>query len=219
MGWFFDVGQEAKGVIALGQIATGVVAIGQVATGVIAIGQGARGFIAIGQGAIGIVAVGMGAVGVLHGTAMAGIGGRGLGFILPVAPYWPVKYRRPETVDPHRLESGRVDEGWLAVELGDDEHGPILYGDSGNLRVRFDRKTFRAARDYLPEAGSQLFAHVRRRSDGLVCDRLSYVPRRSHRKKSYWVGTATQLAALTGVCGAFWLIAGRPVIMAILSGF
>jgi hypothetical protein len=219
MGWFFDIGQEAKGVIAVGQIATGVVAIGQLATGVIAIGQAARGFIAIGQGAIGIIAVGMGSVGVLHGTAMMGIGGRGLGLVIPVAPYWPVKFKRPDTGRWRDLESGRVDEGWLPVELLDDDHGPTLYGDSGNLRVRFDRRTLRAARDYVPDKGSQLYAHLRQRADGLVCDRLSYVPVRAHRKTSYWMGTASQLATLTGVCLAFWLVAGRPVIDAILSGF
>ena len=217
MGWIIDVGQEARGIIAIGQMATGVVALGQMATGVIAIGQVARGFVAIGQGSIGLVAVGMGAVGVFHSTAMMGVGGRGLGLVMPVSPYWPKKFVQPETTSWSRLKAGKTDEGWLRVELDRDEHGPLLRHDGKDLPVRFDRRMLGAARRYSPSRGDKLFAKVGRHRDGLVCSDLSFVPRRAHWKKSYWVGTATQLAMLVGVCGAFWFLAGRPVVDTIVG--
>lgn len=71
---WFDVGQEAHGVIAIGQLATGVFALGQFATGVVAIGQLARGVVAIGQLAVGVVAVGQMGVGILYGSGMLGFG-------------------------------------------------------------------------------------------------------------------------------------------------
>jgi len=217
MSWIIDVGQEARGVIAIGQIATGVVAVGQMATGVIAIGQVARGFVAIGQGSIGLVAVGMGSVGVFHGTAMLGVGGRGLGLVMPVAPYWPKKFVRPDTTSWKRLKEGTVEEGWLRVELEADDHGPLLCHDGKALPVRFDRRMLGAAKRYLPSKGNKLFAKIGRQGKGLVCTDLSFVPRRAHWKKSYWVGTATQLGMLAGVCAAFWLLAGRPVIDTIVG--
>ncbi len=218
MGWIIDVGQEARGVIAIGQMATGVVALGQMATGVIAIGQVARGFIAIGQGGIGLIAVGMGAVGVFHGTAMMGIGGRGLGLVVPVSPYWPKKFVKPSETSWRRLKAGDVEEGWLRVDkIGTDEWGPVLKRDRKALPVRFDRRMLGAAKRYQPSRGDKLFAKVQRQGKGLVCTDLSVVPRRAHWKKSYWVGTATQLGMLVGVCAGFWLVAGRPVIDAILG--
>lgn len=217
MSWIIDVGQEARGVIAIGQMATGVVALGQMATGVIAIGQVARGFVAIGQGSIGLVAVGMGAVGVFHGTAMMGIGGRGLGLVMPVAPYWPKKFVSPSTTPWRRVEDGSVEDGWLEVGLDDDEHGPVLLRDGEALPVRFTRQMLGAAKRYVPSKGDRLFAKVARQGKSLVCTDLSVVPRRAHWKKSYWVGTATQLATLAVVCAGFWFVAGRPVIDAILG--
>lgn len=217
MSWIIDVGQEARGVIAIGQMATGVVALGQMATGVIAIGQVARGFVAIGQGSIGLVAVGMGAVGVFHGTAMMGIGGRGLGLVMPVAPYWPKKFVSPSTTPWRRLKDGSAEDGWLQVELDDDEHGPVLLREGEALPVRFTRRMLGAAKRYTPSRGDKLFARVARQGKALVCTELSFVPRRAHWKKSYWVGTATQLATLAAVCAGFWLVAGRPVIDAILG--
>lgn len=215
MGWLIDVGQEAKGVIAFGQIATGVIAVGQMATGVIAIGQVARGFIAIGQGSVGLVAVGMGAVGVFHGTAMMGVGGRGLGLVLPLSPYWPKKYERPTTVSFRELESGDRDEGWVSIHLTSDEEGPVLMRNGRVLSARFNRQAHYAASHYSPDNPDQLYARIERHAEGLICTKLLVVPKRSHRRKRYWMASLTQLGGLIGMCAAFWIIAGRPVIAAL----
>lgn len=73
---WFDVGEQAVGVIALGQFATGVLAIGQVATGVVAVGQLARGVFVLGQLGYGAAVVAqLGAsVGIVGG--MLGVGAR-----------------------------------------------------------------------------------------------------------------------------------------------
>lgn len=82
MRWF-DVGQEATGVIAVGQLATGVIAIGQMATGVVAVGQLARGVFVVGQLSLGVAAVGQVGFGVGWVGGLVGIGGRaGFGFVL-----------------------------------------------------------------------------------------------------------------------------------------
>jgi len=215
MGWLIDVGQEAKGVIALGQIATGVVAIGQMATGVIAVGQVARGFIAVGQGSVGLIAVGMGAIGVFHGTAMMGVGGRGLGLVLPLSPYWPKKYQRPDTVRFRDLESGAADGGWVPIHLTSDDDGPQLRRNGRALPARFTRRAHYAATHYVPDDPDQLYARIERHAEGLICTQLLVVPKRAHCRKRYWMGSATQFAGLIALCAAFWLIAGRPVIAAI----
>lgn len=81
MRWF-DVGQEAEGVIAIGQQATGVIAIGQLALGVVAIGQLARGVIVIGQLGIGVVTVGQLPLGVVWSAGMVGVGGTSPGWLV-----------------------------------------------------------------------------------------------------------------------------------------
>jgi len=215
MGWFIDIQQEAKGVIAIGQIATGVVAIGQMATGVIAIGQVARGFIAVGQGSVGLIAVGMGAIGVFHGTAMMGVGGRGLGLVLPLSPYWPKKFQRPQTVSFRELEAGSRDEGWVPIHLTSDADGPVLMRKGRALPVRFTRRAHYAAIHFDDGDVDQLYARIERHAEGLICTKLMVVPKRAHRRKRYWMGSLTQFGGLIGMCAAFWIIAGRPVIAAI----
>ncbi len=96
---WFDVGQEAVGVIAIGQIATGVIAIGQAATGFVAVGQLARGVLVVGQLANGIVTIGQLAVGVAKVGGMFGIGAdKWFGWVLPLAPArshaWPEPQQR-----------------------------------------------------------------------------------------------------------------------------
>lgn len=82
---WFDVGEEAQGVIAIGARATGVIAIGQLATGVIAIGQVARGVFCVGQLAAGMVVLGQLSFGVTFNAAMLGVGGTSPGwFVLPL---------------------------------------------------------------------------------------------------------------------------------------
>ncbi len=94
-----------------------MIALGQSALGVIAIGQLARGVVAIGQVAVGVIAVGQGAVGVVHAVAMLGVGGRGLGGVLRVAP----KHRAfsvPTPAPPVPLASLEPgSSGWVRARL------------------------------------------------------------------------------------------------------
>jgi len=82
---WFDVGEDARGVVAIGAQATGVIAIGQVATGFVAIGQLARGVIVVGQLAAGVVTIGQLSFGVGWNAGMLGVGGTSPGWlVLPV---------------------------------------------------------------------------------------------------------------------------------------
>jgi hypothetical protein len=84
---WFDVGQEAVGVVAIGQVATGVIAIGQGATGFIAIGQLARGVFVVGQLGYGVVVIGQLAVGLALAGGMVGMGARKwFGWMLALLP-------------------------------------------------------------------------------------------------------------------------------------
>src|SRR5687768_16940479 len=106
MGQLIDVGQHATGFIAIGQEATGFFALGQIATGVIAIGQVARGFFVIGQVGFGITSIGMGSAGLVYSVGMLGVGGRGLGLIIPLVPRLKDPRQLPATVSFEELASG-----------------------------------------------------------------------------------------------------------------
>ena len=204
-------GGEAEGVIAFGEIATGVIAVGQVATGVIAIGQVARGFIAIGQGAIGVFAVGMGSVGVIGSVGMIGVGGRGFGLIFPLVPSLGPTLKKPE------LKSGRAvmgggSPGWVAARLSPGgDRGPELEG----LDVRFD-VGLRTAIDARTAPGD-VWARLVPRDGGWVCDELVDVPGSRLTSPGWWATWAMQLAALAVVCVIFWMVAGIPVVHALVD--
>jgi hypothetical protein len=169
-----SVGQEARGVIAIGQVATGVFALGQMATGVIAIGQVARGFVAIGQGAVGVVAVGMGSVGLIYSVGMIGVGGRGLGLIVPLVPSFGPRLAVPPTVPAQRLLARAEGAGHVRATLGRDATGPVLRADGRSLDVRFDAR-LRHAIEASP-GDRPVYAHLRRSGEGWVCDELIDVP-------------------------------------------
>lgn len=73
---WFDVGEQAVGVIAIGQFATGFLAFGQVATGVVAVGQLARGVVVVGQLAYGAAVVAQLGVSLGIVGGMIGLGAR-----------------------------------------------------------------------------------------------------------------------------------------------
>lgn len=98
MRWF-DVGVEAKGVIAIGQHATGVIAIGQVALGVVAVGQLARGVVVVGQLGAGLVTIGQLSLGVAWNAGMVGVGGTSPGWlVLRLLPRWRTVDDSPHVV-------------------------------------------------------------------------------------------------------------------------
>lgn len=214
---WFDIGQEAQGVVAIGQVATGVIAIGQVATGVIAIGQVARGGIAIGMGAIGLVTVGMGAVGVFHCTAMMGLGGSGLGLVIPLVPRWPKKSKYPPQISWQTLQSGGADAGWIRVGVEPTADGLELRAGSETIPARFSSELWPAARRFGTEKHGKVLAYLEQREGGLVCTRLMRMPRRAHWQLGYWGMGLAQLAGLAGITVAWWLVAGKPVLDVILT--
>jgi hypothetical protein len=136
MDWFSS-DPDRPGVFSVSQEAYGIFALGQMATGVIAIGQLARGVIAIGQGAVGLVAVGQGAVGVFYAVAMIGVGGRGLGGVLPILPKIRIeRFERPVTpplTTLRELERGDVEDGWLLARIEPTSAGAVLDVDGRTL--------------------------------------------------------------------------------------
>jgi len=214
----FDVGQQAEGIIAVGQLATGVVAIGQVATGVIAIGQVARGVIAIGMGAIGLVSIGMGSAGLFYSVGLLGVGGRGLGIILPLVPLFGRRYDFPDPTRFEELETGRRDEGWLEVELRPaHDHTVEFYVDDRARELRLDAGLRQSAYQLVSKHCRPVLAHVIHVGGRLVCDRIMAKPIPRHSSPRFWVKAAAQVVALFGLSAAVWLVAGRPLLVALFG--
>lgn len=207
---FFDAGEQAEGIFAFGQFATGVVAVGQVATGVIAIGQVARGVVAIGQGAVGIIAIGQGSLGALYAVGMLGIGGRGLGIVLPVMPSLGPQRELPPLQPLARLSSGERDEGWARIRLGSTERGPVITTVGGQpLEARIDVR-LRAAVESHP--GGELLGFFRSTPNGLVLHKLANLPEPRWRSPRWWMIWTLQMLLLTVLCGAVWALALWPVM-------
>ncbi len=208
-----SVEQQAYGVLAIGQEATGVIAIGQMATGVIAVGQIARGFVAIGQGAIGVFALGMGSVGLVYAVGMVGVGGMGLGLVLPLVPSLGPRLAVPETVSPAKLRSsGRP--GHIEAVLTGSASGPVLRAKGSVIAARFDAR-LRAA---VTEAGERrVYAHLSPTPEGWLCDALIDVPPARWRTPGWWAVWAVQLVALGFFAVLFWVLAGIPVVQALFN--
>ncbi len=202
---FFDIGQEANGFIAVGQIATGVFAFGQVATGVVAVGQGARGVIAVGQGAIGVVAVGMGAVGLIHSVAMLGIGGRGLGGVLPLTPSLGVPYQLPRLGVSER-------GGWARATLRRDEDGRARLQASGLREVRLQARLRAAADAQLATGEPEVFARLVPDGESMTAVELLQVPRSRLGSPRWWVIWALQSLGMVAVAALIWVVCLLPLL-------
>ena len=155
---FFDVGENAYGVIAIGAQATGFFALGQIANGyILAIGQSAFGFIAIGQLArgvfvvgqlaIGIFTVGQLAVGVHTCMAQMGIAGRkaaGLVYAIWPKPKEAALAGAPKLVGRSSLEKQEVTEGWVDATVSRDgqsvevEESPLSFSRSQDQQRLLD---------------------------------------------------------------------------------
>lgn len=213
MGRFIDVGQEATGFIAIGQFATGFLALGQVATGVIAIGQVARGFFVVGQAAFGLVAVGMGSGGLIYSVGMLGVGGRGLGGILPLVPRLTDPRELPEHGTFAELSVSARSQGWVRVTLESDGASFARLSERGvALPVRFDARLRRAL---LGHSGREVLASLRRADGAWLCDAVMEVPAARIREQRWWLIWAVQLGLLLATCVAFWFLAARPVLEAL----
>ena len=196
---FFAVGQEAEGFIALGQVATGVIAIGQLATGVIAIGQVARGVVAVGMAAFGIVSVGMLSGGLVFAAGMLGVGGRGLGLVLPVVP---APRRRPKLPELIPLEAIRASgrQGWIAAKLRSAANGqPELVQQGVALPVTLAGSLVAQAVNHAA-IGSDVIARVVPKGDALRVEQMKLVPVAG----VGWFWRVVQVALLVVLAYAYW---------------
>lgn len=210
MRWI-DVGGEAHGIIAIGQFATGVIAIGQVAWGVVAIGQIAVGWLAVGQVAVGGVTVGMAGVG-LHATAaMVGIGGRGIGTVLPLLPSLGRRLVPKGIVPLETVRSSAAAEGWVRLHLVPQAEARIALFD-GSTRVRDVRLDARVRKAAVSAAPGDVWAHLRRSGDGWIADRLIGVPRPRFTEPRWWLVWGVQLMGLLLLSAALWWAAGEVLL-------
>jgi len=202
MGPWFDMQQEARG----------VVAIGQVATGVIAIGQGARGIIAIGMGSVGLIAVGMMSVGVLYNVTLMGVGGMGIGGILRLLPFRRTKLDVPDDRPWSRLKNRINAEGWIKAALTLEGKYPVLTRHGKALPIRIQNDLVIAAEDAAKE-GETVLAHLRHdKRAGWICDRLMEIPSTTEKVGGFAVRWVVGLAVLVLAGIGWWIFAGLPVL-------
>jgi len=213
MGQIIDVGQHATGFIAIGQEATGFFALGQVATGVIAIGQVARGFFVIGQVGFGLTSVGMGSAGLIFSVGMAGVGGRGIGFMLPLVPRLRDPRELPETVDYERLRGGQVTEGWLDVTIEPDPDQSVVFqADGRQLPMKLDARLRRSLHSVaLGTPNKRMYVFARVLYASVVVERAMEVPESRIKSSRWWGIWALQVALLFLTTIAFWYVCARPV--------
>ncbi|MCB9678126.1 MAG: hypothetical protein H6737_23700 [Alphaproteobacteria bacterium] len=187
-----DVGQEATGFIAIGQLAVGVFALGQMASGFVAVGQVATGVFTFGQGAVGLVSVGMGGVGIYWTGAMLGIGGRGFGGVIPLAPSLGPRLKLPSTTD----WRSAADDTWVSARVTGD--GPTGLDLPEGVRVRA-----RLRRSLKAEPPGEVLVHVVDGASGLEVDRVVRIPRRRITQPRWWGIWVVQMALFTLLAGAW----------------
>jgi hypothetical protein len=208
---FFDVGGQATGFIAIGQQATGFLAIGQMATGFIAIGQLARGVIAVGQLGVGLVGWGQGGVGVMHAIGMLGVGGRGMGIVLPLVPSLG-RARIPPQTTSLQVVHGTGRAGWVSASIAADAWGLGLYDGNARLPVKLDRRVIGKGAELCQHGPFPVYASVQRLGQTLVCDRIVYEPARPYKKREWWIIGAIQLCGLLVLGAIYWVAAGNDLI-------
>lgn len=159
----FSVGQTAEGIFAFGQIARGFIAIGQIAIGVVAVGQVS--FSVLGAGQVG---------GGVAWFAGLGVGGRGA--CLRLIPGLDLPRDPPPLVPLDAAMRGET-HGFVHVEVVDGPNGAKLASGGHLLPVKMSPTLFGALTD-AHRAGkvNEIFAHLRRIGDVVVCDRLMEVP-------------------------------------------
>jgi hypothetical protein len=187
-----DVGQEATGFIAIGQVAVGVFAFGQMASGVVAVGQVATGVFTLGQGAVGLVSIGMGGVGIYWTGAMIGVGGRGFGIIVPLAPSLGPRPKLPSPVDWASAQDG----DWVSTRVTDE--GPTFLDTPDGVRIRA-----RLRRSLRAEPSGRVLAHVVDGESGLEVDRIVRIPRRRITQPRWWAIWAVQMILYALLCAAW----------------
>lgn len=216
---FFDVGDDAKGVIAIGQFATGVVAIGQMATGVFVLGQFARGVFCIGQFAIGFYAVGMFAAGLVSGAG-AGLAPRFYGAGLSLLPGTPARLRLPTL---HRL--GEIAKGavaWVRVRAQATGDALQLSENGQVIPAYIHGPLMRDARSRIDQSGRDVLAEIAREHDGtFTVQRMMETgedPTAPGKRRTHWIlGGGLYLVLLV----VYFFVVVQPVgelLLDILAG-
>ncbi len=115
------------------------------------IGQEARGVVAIGQFAVGGFSVGMGALGTYWAAAMIGVAGRGFGLVLPLLPSLGPPRRPPDVEPYRALKGARREGWVeIDIEPRDDGRLVLYEGDDRLRDLRLDARVVRGARDLAP---------------------------------------------------------------------
>ncbi len=189
---FIDFGQEATGFIAVGQFAVGVFAFGQVASGFVAVGQVATGVFTFGQGAVGLVSIGMGGVGIYWTAAMLGVGGRGFGGVLPLAPSLGPRLKLPSPTD----WSSAKDDDWVSTRVTPESPTGLALPEGVRVRARLRTALSR-------EAPGEVLVHVVEGALGLEVDRILRVPARRITQPRWWWIWLVQMTLFTLLCAAW----------------
>jgi hypothetical protein len=203
---FISVGQHAQGFIAIGQEAKGVFALGQMATGVVAIGQVAKGCFTLGQVAFGFIGWGQVGFGLLHAVGMFGVGGRGLGIVIPLVPSVGRARVPPETIDVGRALRG--EPGWVEADLFFDTHGLGLANNGHRLPVKFDRRIRGAAEQLTVHGTKRVWAYLRGMSGIVVCERIAHAPPRPYERPGFYGLAAVQFVGLVIMATVWWKLVG-----------
>lgn len=238
---FFDVGQEAHGVIAIGQFATGVFAFGQIATGIVAIGQVARGVFVLGQVAVGVVSVGQLAFGLYAAWGMIGVAGRrGGGIVLKVFP----KREKadddlPPLVPAADVLSGKLATGWSRVRVAlrsRDDDGPkdvVLLDETRTLDLDLDPEAVARLREIGASDWPIALVHLRA-EERLAAADVAYreappkerhvvaaqarpSPRPAFTTPAFWISGIARTIALAGMCVVYWYAVAKD-LLAMLTG-
>lgn len=203
---FISVGQTAEGFIAIGQHARGVFALGQEAVGVVAVGQLARGVFTLGQAAFGFIGWGQVGFGMLHAVGMFGVGGRGLGLVIPLTPGVGRARVAPETIDVASALRGTA--GWVETDLFFDTHGLGLGNDGHRLPVKFDRHLQGGAQHLTTHGPKRVWAFLRNVRGVVVCERIQHAPPRPFERPGFYGLAAVQFIGLVIMAVVWWKLVG-----------
>jgi hypothetical protein len=141
---------------------------------------------------------------------MLGVGGRGLGIVLPLVPSLGRARVGPHTVPLGVVQAGQP--GWVSAWLAADAYGLGLYEGNARLPVKLDRRVLCRGQELVQQGPTAVFASVQRQGHVLVCDRLVFEPPRPYKKQSWWVIGALQLLGLLVLGAVYWVAAGNDLL-------
>jgi hypothetical protein len=151
----------------------------------------------------------------LHGTvAMVGVGGRGLGLVLPLLPSLGTR-QVPDKVQT-LAAARRAGEGWVHLHLMPRSGGLVAAFD-GYERVDDLRVDARVRRAALAAAPGDVWARLRTSADGPVIDQIVVHHRSRLGDPRWWLVWSAQLAALMVLSAVVWWLVGEVVLRALTA--